>query len=127
RNPQRPSLRALTAGGNTVTVKDILAAIQSPDSTSEDFAALPLPESYRAFTVHKDETGMFPGLETRDKDPRKSLHLDDVPLPELGPGESLVAVIASSVTYNAVWDSIFEPLPTFGLLERCGRLSEVTR
>ncbi len=52
-----------------MTVKDILAAIQSPDSTSEDFAALPLPESYRAITVHKDETEMFAGLETRDKDP----------------------------------------------------------
>ena len=29
---------------------------------------------------------MFEGVATRDKDPRKSLHLDDVPLPELGPG-----------------------------------------
>src|SRR3712207_7272132 len=38
RNPQRPSLRALTAGGNTVTVKDILDAIQSPESTPADFA-----------------------------------------------------------------------------------------
>src|SRR6201999_4020228 len=95
-NPQRPSLRALTAGGNTVTVKDILDAIQSQDATSADFAALPLPESYRAITVHKDETEMFAGLETRDKDPRKSTHLDEVPVPELGPGEALVAVMASS-------------------------------
>ncbi len=51
---------------------------------------LPLPESYRAITVHKDETDMFAGMRTRDKDPRKSLHLDEVPVPELragrGPG-----------------------------------------
>ncbi|MEY9485096.1 crotonyl-CoA reductase [Streptomyces calvus] len=110
-----------------MTVKDILDAIQSPDSTSEDFAALPLPESYRAITVHKDETEMFAGLETRDKDPRKSIHLDEVPLPELGPGEALVAVMASSVNYNSVWTSIFEPLSTFGFLERYGRLSELTK
>ncbi len=53
-------------------------------ATLADFAALPLPESYRAITVHKDETEMFAGLTTRDKDPRKSIHLDDVPVPELG-------------------------------------------
>ena len=39
---------------------------------------------------------MFAGLPSSDKDPRKSLHLDDVPVPELGPGEALVAVMASA-------------------------------
>lgn len=108
-------------------MKDILDAIQSPDSTSADFAALPLPDSYRAVTVHKDETEMFAGLESREKDPRKSLHLDDVPVPELGPGEALVAVMASSVNYNSVWTSIFEPMSTFGFLERYGKLSELSK
>src|SRR5690606_6809287 len=120
-------LRALTAGGNTVTMKDILAAIQSPESTSADFANFELPDSYRAITVHKDEVEMFAGLATRDKDPRKSLHLDEVPVPELGPGEALVAVMASSVNYNSVWTSIFEPLPTFNFLERYGRLSPLAK
>src|SRR3712207_5186173 len=127
RNPQRPSPRAPTAGANTVTVKDILDAIQSPESTPADFAALPLPESYRAITVHKDETEMFAGMATRDKDPRKSIHLDEVPVPELGPGEALVAVMASSVNYNSVWTSIFEPLSTFGFLERYGRTNELAK
>nr|WP_255955611.1 crotonyl-CoA carboxylase/reductase [Streptomyces sp. ODS25] len=95
--------------------------------TAADFAALPLPDSYRAVTVHKDETEMFEGLTTRDKDPRKSLHLDEVPVPELGPGEALVAVMASSVNYNSVWTSIFEPLPTFAFLERYGRQGELGR
>ncbi|MEU7561585.1 alcohol dehydrogenase catalytic domain-containing protein, partial [Streptomyces eurythermus] len=108
-------------------MKDILDAIQSQDATSADFAALPLPESYRAITVHKDETEMFAGLETRDKDPRKSIHLDEVPVPELGPGEALVAVMASSVNYNSVWTSIFEPVSTFAFLERYGRLSPLTK
>jgi crotonyl-CoA reductase len=108
-------------------VKDILDAILASDSTAADFAALPLPESYRAITVHKDEEEIFSGLSTREKDPRKSLHLDEVPVPELGPGEALVAVMASSVNYNSVWTSIFEPVSTFRFLERYGKLSPLTK
>ena len=47
---------------------------------------LPLPEHYRGVTVRADEVEMFDGLEHRDKDPRKSLHLDEVATPELGSG-----------------------------------------
>ncbi|MEU4888086.1 crotonyl-CoA carboxylase/reductase, partial [Streptomyces xinghaiensis] len=108
-------------------MNEILDAIVADGTTSADFAALQLPESYRAVTVHKDEQDMFAGVESRDKDPRKSLHLDDVPVPELGPGEALVAVMASSVNYNSVWTSIFEPVSTFGFLERYGRLSPLTK
>jgi crotonyl-CoA reductase len=105
-------------------VKHILDAIMAGDTSSEDFAALELPESYRAVTVHKDEVDMFEGQASKDKDPRKSLHVDDVPLPELGPGEALVAVMASAINYNTVWTSIFEPVSTFGFLERYGPLSK---
>ncbi|GAA2742502.1 MULTISPECIES: crotonyl-CoA carboxylase/reductase [Kitasatospora] len=108
-------------------MQEILDAILSTDATSADFANIALPESYRAVTLHKDEEQMFAGLASRDKDPRKSLHLDDVALPELGPGEALVAVMASSVNYNTVWSSIFEPVSTFGFLERYGRLSPLTK
>nr|MCU0296722.1 crotonyl-CoA carboxylase/reductase [Candidatus Nanopelagicales bacterium] len=108
-------------------MKQFLDAILSGQATSDDFAAMPLPESYQAITVHKDETDMFAGMPTKQKDPRQSLHLDDVPLPELGPGEALVAVMASSINYNTVWTSIFEPVSTFGFLERYGRISELAR
>ena len=108
-------------------MKQILDAILAGDTSSEDFAALPLPESYRAVTVHKDETDMFDGLESRDKDPRKSLHVEDVALPELGPGEAYVAVMASAINYNTVWTSIFEPMSTFGFLERYGKSSPLAR
>ena len=108
-------------------MQNILDAISAGDTSSEDFANLDLPESYRAVTVHKDEVDMFEGLATRDKDPRKSLHVEDVALPELGPGEAFVAVMASAINYNTVWTSIFEPVSTFGFLERYGRLSELTK
>ena len=45
------------------------------------------------------------------------------PLPELAPDEALVAVMASSINFNTVWTSIFEPVPTFGFLQRLGRES----
>jgi crotonyl-CoA reductase len=108
-------------------VQQILDAITSGSATAEDFAALELPSSYRAATVHQDEVGMFEGLDSKEKDPRKSLHVDDVPLPELGPGEALVAVMASAINYNTVWTSIFEPLPTFAFLERYGKISPLAK
>ena len=104
-------------------MQNILDAILAGDTSAGDFANLELPEAYRAVTVHKDEQDMFEGVASRDKDPRKSLHLDDVPLPELGPGEAYVAVMASAINYNTVWTSIFEPVSTFGFLERYGRTS----
>ena len=108
-------------------MQNILDAIQSGTATSADFAALELPESYRAAFVKKEEVDMFEGLTAKEKDPRKSLHIDQVPLPELGPGEAFVAVMASAINYNTVWTSIFEPVSTFGFLERYGRNSELTK
>ena len=108
-------------------MKEILDAILAGDTPKEAYAALPLPDSYRAVTVHKDEETMFEGMESRDKDPRQSLHVEDVRLPELGPGEALVAVMASAINYNTVWSSIFEPVSTFRFLERYGRNSDLTR
>jgi crotonyl-CoA reductase len=89
--------------------------------------SLPVPDSYRAVTVHKDETEMFAGQDSGTKDPRRSLHVEDVPTPEPGPGEALVAVMASAINYNTVWTSIFEPLSTFGFLERYGRTSPLAK
>ena len=108
-------------------MQQILDAITSGTATAEDFAAMEVPASYRGATVHRDEVEMFAGMDAKEKDPRKSLHLDDVPVPELGPGEALVAVMASAINYNTVWTSIFEPLSTFGFLERYGRLSPLTK
>ncbi len=100
----------------------IVEAIES-GASGDDIAGLPLPESFRGATVRKDEIEMFEGVASEAKDPRKSLHIDDVPLPELAPDEAYVAVMASAINFNTVWTSIFEPLPTFGFLERLGRES----
>jgi crotonyl-CoA reductase len=108
-------------------MKQILDAILSGQATRDDITALPVPASYRAITVHKDETDLFADLPSREKDPRRSLHLDEVATPELGPGEALVAVMASAINYNTVWTSIFEPISTFTFLERYGRTHELAK
>ena len=66
---------------------------------------------------------MWEGVESWDKDPRQSLHVGELPLPELAPDEAVIAVMASSINFNTVWTSIFEPLPTFGFLDRLGKES----
>ncbi|GGO42877.1 crotonyl-CoA reductase [Streptomyces daqingensis] len=90
----------------------------------EEVGDLPVPEFYRGVTLHADETELFDGLPSRDKDPRRSLHLEDVPTPHPAVGEVLVAVMASGINHNTVWSSIFEPMPTFGFLSRYGRTSQ---
>ncbi len=101
----------------------ILDAITS-GASGNDIADLPIPESYRAAFVKRDEVAMFEGLNSWDKDPRESLHVDEVATPDLAPDEVYIAVMASSINFNTVWTSIFEPLPTFGFLDRLGRESE---
>jgi crotonyl-CoA reductase len=102
-------------------VKEILDAVLA--GAYRDLGSLPVPEDYAAVVVRKDEAGMFEGLPAAQKDPRKSLHLEQVPTPEIGPGEALVAVMASAINYNTVWTSIFEPVSTFSFLKRYGRIS----
>jgi crotonyl-CoA reductase len=112
-----------------VRVERILEAIMAAE-TGADLAgigSLPVPETYRGIVVRADEATMFDGMPSGDKDPRKSLHLQEVPTPDVGPGEALVAVMASAINYNTVWTSIFEPLPTFAFLRRYGRFSELAR
>ncbi len=114
-------------------MQDILDVIMEAEGAADpaallrSLAGVPVPAAYRGMVVREEDTAMFDGLATRDKDPRKALHLQEVPVPELGPGEALIAVMASAVNYNTVWTSIFEPLPTFGFLKKYGRLSALTK
>ncbi|MET9969601.1 crotonyl-CoA carboxylase/reductase [Streptomyces sp. NPDC006356] len=102
-------------------MQELIEAALSDETGEGDFLALEIPESYRGAVVLKDEASMFEGLASADKDPRKSIHIQDVRTPEPGPGEALIAVMSSAINYNTVWSSIFEPLPTFTFLERYAR------
>ena len=89
-------------------IDDIRAAILE-GAAPDDIAALPLPATFRGAVVREDEQEMFAGLPSEEKDPRKSTHIEDVPLPELAPDEAYIAVMASAINFNTVWTSIFEP------------------
>ena len=98
----------------------ILEAIET-NASAEQFAKLKVPTSYRGVCVLKEDVEMFSGLPSAEKDPRKSLKIKEVPVPEIAPDECLVAMMASSINFNTVWSSIFEPVSTFGSLTRLAR------
>src|SRR5438034_7975324 len=106
-----------------MAMQEILDAITS-GADSATIGALGVPESYRAAFVTRDEQTMFEGLDSADKDPRKSLHVDEVATPELAPDEAYIAVMAGAINFNTVWTSIFEPLPTFLFLDRLAKESK---
>src|SRR5687768_13377723 len=103
-------------------MQQILDAILA-GASGDDLANLPIPDSYRAAYVRREDADMFAGVESNAKDPTKSLHIGEVATPELAPDEVYLAVMASSINFNTVWTSIFEPLPTFGFLDRLGKES----
>lgn len=88
-----------------------------------EIESLKMPTSYRAAFIRRDDQTMFEGVSSATKDPRKSIVIDEVPLPELAPDEAYVAVMASSINFNTVWSSIFEPVATFPALDRLGKES----
>src|SRR5438309_3488246 len=103
-------------------MQEILDAILN-DASGPELQGLPLPGTFRAATVHKEDVELFAGLLSEEKDPKKSIHIDQVPIPELAPDEAFVVVMASAINFNTVWTSIFEPLPTFAFLQRLGKES----
>lgn len=54
-------------------------------------------------------------------DVRDTIHVGEVPVPEPGPDEILIAVMASAVNYNTVWSALFQPISTFTFLDRFAR------
>ena len=103
-------------------MRQILDAINN-GATSGQLASIKLPNTYKAAVLEKNDAEMFAGVASRDKDPRKSLKLREVPVPDLAPDEAVIAVMASSINFNTVWSSIFEPVSTFGSLTRLAKES----
>ncbi|MFC9328892.1 crotonyl-CoA carboxylase/reductase [Kitasatospora sp. NPDC057015] len=98
---------------------DSLAEAVMTGAGPEQLAKEEIPGDYLAAHIRAEDVGMFDGVA--DPDVRKSLRVGRVPMPELAPDEVLVAVMASSINYNTVWSATFQPVPTFGFLERNAR------
>jgi crotonyl-CoA reductase len=98
------------------------AILSGADSAT--IGALSIPDNYRAAHILASEANMWEGVPSEKKDPRQSVHVGDVATPELAPDEVYVAVMASSINFNTVWSSIFEPVSTFGPMKRLSRESD---
>jgi crotonyl-CoA reductase len=107
---------------NIALVSEILAAVRA-GASGETLSSTPMPTTTRAVFVRREDQDMFAGVASIDKDPRRSLRIDEVALPELAPDEVFLAVMASSINFNSVWTSIFEPVSTFAFLDRLGKES----
>ena len=99
-----------------------LAAAAAADDPAA-MAASPVPDCYRAAVVLAADQGAFAGVPSSQRDLHQTLHVAKVPTPEPGPGEVLIAVMASSINYNTVWTAMFEPVSTFRFLTAFGRTS----
>jgi crotonyl-CoA reductase len=89
-------------------------------ATPEELATTGLQAEFLAARLRVEDEHAFDQVDG-DRDVRKTLHVSSVPMPELAPDKVLIAVMASSVNYNTVWASTFEPVSTFGFLKACGR------
>lgn len=85
----------------------------------DELLRTPVPEDYTAAHIRQDDVGLLAG--DADKDVRRTLRVDRVPMPDLAPDEALVAVMASSINYNTVWQSTFEPVSTFDMMKRLAK------
>jgi crotonyl-CoA carboxylase/reductase len=61
------------------------------------------PETMKAIVIRKEREG----------EPIKSMQVEDVPVPEPGPSEVLVLVMAAGVNFNGVWAAAGKPVSVF--------------
>ena len=61
------------------------------------------PEKMKAIVIRKEREG----------DPITSMQVEEVPVPELGPSDVLVLVMAAGVNFNGVWAAQGKPVSVF--------------
>src|SRR6185503_11561540 len=61
------------------------------------------PELMQAVVIRKEREG----------DPKDSMRVEEVPVPEVGPSEVLVLVMAAGVNFNGVWAARGKPVSVF--------------
>ena len=107
----------------TLAVNEALEA----GASGEEIAGIPVSESYLAATLSDADVGTLGGAPSSEKRPSAAIKLREVPTPEIRADEVLIAVMASSMDFNTVWSTIFEPVPTFGFLKRYAKVRKDLR
>ena len=105
-------------------VDDIRTAILTGELDA--LADLPVPDTYRGTGGARRRGRHVRGHRQRATRTRaRACTCRRCRRPSVGPGEALVAVMASAINYNTVWTSIFEPVSTFEFLKRYGKSSSL--
>ena len=61
-------------------MSELLDAVRA-GADAATLASLPIPATTHAVFVRREDAGMFEGMASRDKDPRQSLKVGEVPVP----------------------------------------------
>jgi len=69
-----------------------------------------VPDQMYAQVIRQDRFG----------DPRDAFRIESVPVPELGPNEVLLAVMAAGINYNNVWAARGQPIDVIAMRQRNG-------
>jgi crotonyl-CoA carboxylase/reductase len=84
-------------------------------SDTTDIGSLPpigtVPRTMLAQTIRRERYG----------DPRTAFAVEEIPVPEPGPGEVLLAVMAAGINYNNVWAAQGTPIDIIALRQRAGQ------
>ncbi len=79
-------------------------AVESSGAVGLDVDPEALPETMAAWAVRPEREG----------EPQRALQLEQVEVPEPGPFEVIVRVMAAGVNFNNVWASLGKPVSVFG-------------
>lgn len=91
-----------------------------PTDALREIAHVDVPDSFRAAVIHADDASSFDGVPEHERDATQTLRVEQVPTPDVGPDEVLIAVMASAINYNTVWSAISWPMSTFAFLKSYG-------
>jgi crotonyl-CoA reductase len=94
---------------------DVVEAVRD-GRRGEELERYGLPETYVAAHLRVEDMERI--RARKDGDVRDGIHVGPLPVPEPGPDEVLIAVMASAINYNTVWSALYQPVPTFAFLQR---------
>jgi hypothetical protein len=73
---------------NIALVSEILDAVRA-GASGETLSSTPMPTTTRAVFVRREDQDMFAGVASIDKDPRRSLRIDEGCATRIGPRRSI--------------------------------------
>jgi len=108
---------AKTPGGR---LQDLAVSPGLADAAA--IAGMSLPENMQAMVLRQSDEKQLRQIPAEERDPVLTLHHAEVAVPEPGPGEVLVAVMAAGLNFNTIWSALHEPMSPFRYLRQFAQL-----